>query len=104
MKPAGICLGRETKRARAEGICHKVLQSKNAEQEGEDEVSAEVGSLVNNGNRSQDDSAAVVALLKACTNQHDLGKGNRLHAHILERGLLQTNTFVGNNLVNMYAK
>eukprot|EP00250_Pteridium_aquilinum_P031770 c44226_g1_i1 orf=2-535(-) len=47
---------------------------------------------------------AMVASLKACTKQKDLRKGIQIHATILDKGLLQTNIYVGNHLINMYAK
>eukprot|EP00250_Pteridium_aquilinum_P009436 c18668_g1_i1 orf=508-939(+) len=53
--------------------------------------------------KSQDD-IALVAQMKVCAKEKDLYQGNRLHADILKRGLLESNRFVGNTLVNMYAK
>ncbi|KAH7281553.1 hypothetical protein KP509_36G053200 [Ceratopteris richardii] len=46
----------------------------------------------------------LVAEVRDCTMSKDLQKGSKLHADALKRGLLETNRFVGNTLVNMYAK
>lgn len=44
------------------------------------------------------------ALLKVCSQQKDLQRGTRLHVEIVQKGLLEHDTFVGSSLVNMYAK
>lgn len=49
------------------------------------------------------DEVAIVVSLKVCAKQEDMGKGRKLHADILKRGLL-SNIFIGNALVNLYAK
>eukprot|EP00250_Pteridium_aquilinum_P019332 c24391_g3_i1 orf=314-622(+) len=46
---------------------------------------------------------ALVAHLKSCAKQKDMFKGNRLHAYILNRGLLKENTLIGSTLISMYA-
>lgn len=48
--------------------------------------------------------AALVALLKTCAKQKDLYRGSRIHAAIADRGILEENVFVGNTLIDMYAK
>ena len=45
-----------------------------------------------------------IALLKACGKLKDVENGCILHAEIATNGLLQTNQFIGNGLVDMYAK
>eukprot|EP00250_Pteridium_aquilinum_P007223 c16992_g1_i1 orf=453-968(+) len=50
------------------------------------------------------DDTTLITLLKTCAEQRDLYKGSKLHAGILKRGLPKENIFVGNTLVNMYAK
>ncbi|KAJ7568880.1 hypothetical protein O6H91_01G051500 [Diphasiastrum complanatum] len=42
-------------------------------------------------------------LLKVCTRRKALAEGKQVHALIVQRGL-NSNTFLGNTLVNMYAK
>ncbi|KAI5076875.1 hypothetical protein GOP47_0008940 [Adiantum capillus-veneris] len=50
------------------------------------------------------EAIALVASLKSCAKQKDLHTGCQLHADIVQSGLLQENVFVGNALVNMFAK
>eukprot|EP00250_Pteridium_aquilinum_P018936 c24234_g20_i1 orf=2-547(-) len=50
------------------------------------------------------DECTLLALLKACTELKDVGKGRRIHTDILERGLLERHLSIGNALINMYAK
>eukprot|EP00250_Pteridium_aquilinum_P026734 c33509_g1_i1 orf=2-820(-) len=45
-----------------------------------------------------------IALLKACAKKKDLETGLKLHANVAAKGLLKTDPFVGNTLVDMYAK
>eukprot|EP00250_Pteridium_aquilinum_P000097 c10113_g3_i1 orf=34-876(+) len=45
-----------------------------------------------------------VALLRVCTKLKDVETGRDLHAEIAKEGLLKSNLFVGNALVDMYAK
>eukprot|EP00250_Pteridium_aquilinum_P029983 c40450_g1_i1 orf=238-744(+) len=47
---------------------------------------------------------ALVTLLKACTVLKDIDQGHQLHYEISRQGLLETDTFVGSSLVDMYAK
>eukprot|EP00250_Pteridium_aquilinum_P007423 c17142_g1_i1 orf=97-303(+) len=54
--------------------------------------------------RKSHKDAALVSLLKACAKHKDLYQGIRLHADIVERGLLKKNIFLGSTLINMYAK
>ncbi|KAH7416131.1 hypothetical protein KP509_14G076900 [Ceratopteris richardii] len=49
-------------------------------------------------------SFTFVALLRVCTRKKDLNTGRDLHAGIAKEGLLQSNVFVGNALIDMYAK
>ena len=56
------------------------------------------------GKVEEEDPLNVVALLKACAKQKDLSRGTQIHALIIEKGLLQSNLYVGNSLVSMYAK
>jgi pentatricopeptide repeat protein len=54
-----------------------------------------------------DDAArgiAIVASLKDCAKRKDIQKGIQIHAHAREDGTLHRNAFVGNSLMNMYAK
>eukprot|EP00250_Pteridium_aquilinum_P010524 c19450_g1_i1 orf=2-514(-) len=51
-----------------------------------------------------DEAVSLVASLKDCTKQRNLLKGSKLHADIIRTGLFDTNVFIGNALVNMYAK
>ncbi|KAJ7537183.1 hypothetical protein O6H91_12G101800 [Diphasiastrum complanatum] len=44
-----------------------------------------------------------VCLLKGCTRRKDLAEGKRVHALIVRTGL-DSNSFLGNALINMYAK
>eukprot|EP00250_Pteridium_aquilinum_P001831 c12039_g1_i1 orf=518-874(+) len=44
-----------------------------------------------------------VALLKDCTMLKDIKRGGKLHAEITKHGL-ETNIFVGNTLIDFYAK
>ncbi|KAI5057046.1 hypothetical protein GOP47_0028864 [Adiantum capillus-veneris] len=60
-------------------------------------------STIDSDNERHDD-VALVSLLKACTKQKDLYQGNKLHAVIVRRGLLDINIIVGNSLVNFYSK
>lgn len=57
-----------------------------------------------NLSRSSREDVAFVALLKTCTKQKNLQKGIQIHDDILRRGLLKKNIFIGNSLVNLYAK
>eukprot|EP00250_Pteridium_aquilinum_P019585 c24490_g17_i1 orf=1-861(-) len=77
----------------------------------EEEKEGEVQGLLIVSDRNQQKSKndkggaiALVALLKACAKQKDLHTGGRVHMDIVQSGLLQKNVFVGNALVNMYAK
>ncbi|KAI5061774.1 hypothetical protein GOP47_0024279 [Adiantum capillus-veneris] len=45
-----------------------------------------------------------VSLLKDCAKKKDLCQGSRIHADVRDSGLLENNTYLGNTLVNMYAK
>ncbi|KAH7443638.1 hypothetical protein KP509_02G043000 [Ceratopteris richardii] len=46
---------------------------------------------------------SIVNLLKGCIKQNDIDKGRKLHAEVLQRGLLRTNIFIGSRIVQMYA-
>eukprot|EP00250_Pteridium_aquilinum_P010353 c19325_g2_i1 orf=151-537(+) len=54
--------------------------------------------------RELQDRTALFNLIKACGKQKDLLKGSKLHADILERGLLKKDISLGNALLSMYAK
>lgn len=54
--------------------------------------------------RVTNEEIVLVAALKECVKTRDLCEGDRLHAHLLKRGLLQENVFLGSALVNAYAK
>ncbi|KAH7287280.1 hypothetical protein KP509_32G048400 [Ceratopteris richardii] len=45
-----------------------------------------------------------VALLKACIQLKDLGRGLELHSHIVRMGILEKDVFVSSALIHMYAK
>ena len=47
---------------------------------------------------------ALVALLKSCIKNKDLGRGTKLHAHMLKVNLLERNPYLATTLINMYAK
>eukprot|EP00250_Pteridium_aquilinum_P020716 c24915_g2_i1 orf=1-435(-) len=49
------------------------------------------------------DLTALFDLIKACRKQKDLYKGSRIHADIVERGLLKTEVSLGNALLSMYS-
>ena len=46
----------------------------------------------------------LVSLLKNCSKEKDLCKGIQIHAEISKRNLLEKSLYIGNALVNMYAK
>ncbi|KAI5059673.1 hypothetical protein GOP47_0025992 [Adiantum capillus-veneris] len=46
----------------------------------------------------------IVDLLKDCAQNRDLDRGRELHADVARRGLLDNNEFVGNAVINVYAK
>jgi pentatricopeptide repeat protein len=48
--------------------------------------------------------ATFACVLKACGDVGDEGRGSEIHAEVARKGLLKTNAFVGNALVDMYAK
>ena len=48
--------------------------------------------------------ASFVSLLRACAELKDSQKGHTLHSDIARKGLLDQNLFVGNALLDMYAK
>jgi pentatricopeptide repeat protein len=52
----------------------------------------------------EEDPLHIVAMVKACAKQKDLKKGTKIHALIIKKGLLQSNVYVGNSVVSMYAK
>ena len=45
-----------------------------------------------------------VALVKACSDLHDIQKGREMHADIAREGLLEKDMFIGSTLIDMYAK
>ncbi|MCO5565211.1 hypothetical protein L7F22_018884 [Adiantum nelumboides] len=49
-------------------------------------------------------SISFVASLKSCAEKKDLKEGSRLHSEIRTHALLNTNIYVGNMLISMYAK
>eukprot|EP00250_Pteridium_aquilinum_P020265 c24766_g19_i1 orf=396-743(+) len=82
----------------AKGIHHKSSQGEeDDEKDDEANISIDV-------NSSHLEDAALVSILKTCVKQKDLCKGSRLHADICKRGLFKKNIYLGNTLVNMYAK
>eukprot|EP00250_Pteridium_aquilinum_P009366 c18623_g2_i1 orf=439-903(+) len=50
------------------------------------------------------DRSTLLDLIKACSKQKDLDTGSRIHADILERGLLRKDISLGNALLSMYVK
>eukprot|EP00250_Pteridium_aquilinum_P020023 c24673_g1_i1 orf=410-718(+) len=89
------CLGRETRPMQG---THHTAQLEEEEEEKVLIVSSRFRQII------QDDIHALVALLKTCAIEKDLHRGSEAHAVIVERGLLEKDVFVGNALVNMYAK
>ncbi|KAI5062783.1 hypothetical protein GOP47_0023322 [Adiantum capillus-veneris] len=70
----------------------------------EDGREYETDVVCSNSNRHvSPEHVAIVGSLKLCSKQKDTGKGSILHADILKRGLL-SNIFIGNALLNVYAK
>jgi pentatricopeptide repeat protein len=53
---------------------------------------------------NQVDSFAYVSLLQLCVKRIALPEGKLIHAHIKARGVMATNIFVHNALVNLYSK
>jgi pentatricopeptide repeat protein len=51
-----------------------------------------------------ENTSSFVALLKEFAKKKDLQKGIKLHARILEKGLLEKNPHVANTLMSMYSK
>ena len=47
---------------------------------------------------------ALIALLKSCIKNKDLGRGTMLHAHMVRENLLEKNPYLATTLINMYAK
>eukprot|EP00250_Pteridium_aquilinum_P023128 c26253_g1_i1 orf=484-903(+) len=45
-----------------------------------------------------------VALLKACVLLNDIETGYQIHTDVARNGLLETNLFVGNSVIDMYVK
>eukprot|EP00250_Pteridium_aquilinum_P016441 c23104_g4_i2 orf=810-1463(+) len=45
-----------------------------------------------------------LALLKACIKQKDVERGCEIHTEIFKKGVLKTNAYLGNVLVDMYSK
>ncbi|KAI5073976.1 hypothetical protein GOP47_0011989 [Adiantum capillus-veneris] len=60
------------------------------------------GALKTNHTKSQ--NISIVAALKVCATQRDLCRGSRLHADIIQKGLLETNIFIGSCLISLYVK
>lgn len=50
------------------------------------------------------DAATIVASLKTCAMYKDLHRGCRIHGDIVRMGLLDSNIYLGNSLINMFAK
>eukprot|EP00250_Pteridium_aquilinum_P018310 c24031_g7_i1 orf=367-1065(+) len=89
VKHVKLYVGKETQTLRARSVCYKPEQDKE-----------------DGGNNYQkfQEHVALVALLKAFTKSKELYKGSRIHADIVNRGILKTNVFIGSSLINMYAK
>ena len=47
---------------------------------------------------------SIVASLNVCSKQKDLRKGIQIHDHILKKGFLQKDIYIGSALVSLYAK
>ena len=47
---------------------------------------------------------SLVTLLKSCTIHKDVKKGQKIHHDLSNKGLIQSNVFIGSTLINMYAK
>ncbi|KAH7292702.1 hypothetical protein KP509_29G081800 [Ceratopteris richardii] len=52
----------------------------------------------------QPNDSTFVALLNACSRLKDIKRGNELYADIAGKGLMVSNQFIGNALIDMYAK
>ena len=57
-----------------------------------------------NSRKTQKEISEILSNLKACAKKKDLREGIKVHAHILQRGLLTKNSHLGSSLVCMYAK
>ena len=45
-----------------------------------------------------------MALLKACAKENNLNKGIEIHDNLKEKGLHETNPYLGRALITIYAK
>ena len=50
------------------------------------------------------ENASILSSLKDCIKKRDLNKGSKIHAHILKRGFLENDIYVGSALVSLYSK
>ena len=50
------------------------------------------------------ENASLLGLLKDCIRERDLSKGSKIHAHILKRGFLENDVYVGSALISLYSK
>ncbi|KAH7289954.1 hypothetical protein KP509_30G025400 [Ceratopteris richardii] len=55
-------------------------------------------------NQDIPDEVTLVSILRACAILKDTIRGRKIHTEICKRGLHISNVFIGNTLVNMYAK
>ena len=54
--------------------------------------------------QSYQENASLLGLLKDCIRERDLSKGSKIHAHILRRGFLENDVYVGSALISLYSK
>ncbi|KAI5068812.1 hypothetical protein GOP47_0017157 [Adiantum capillus-veneris] len=85
----------------AEYIIADKEQNQVSEGEKEQEVTYNKQHLVK---QNACDPIILVSLLKDCVKQNNFHKGSRLHAEAVKWSLLECNTYVGNTLINFYAK
>ncbi|KAI5064459.1 hypothetical protein GOP47_0021129, partial [Adiantum capillus-veneris] len=78
----------------------KIFQEEAQEEEEEDISCSSVDGAQYNLNGDE----ILVAALSSYSKHNDLENGRRVHAQIVRKGLLKTNVFVGNSLINLYAK
>ena len=56
------------------------------------------------GHEKLQESFTFVASLKDCAKKKDISRGIKLHAHVVELGLLERSPYLASALINMYAK
>ena len=78
-------------------------EEEDEDEDDDNEADAEQSNIAKKTKKAHSD-ASLVASLKACTQQKDLAKGIKIHAHTVKRGLFRNNHHITSAIVNMYAK